>query len=120
MLKAPLEIDGEDLVPLLFLHSYEDVVSGDPRVVDQDVDRPQLLFKLVDDHFDACCFADITSVTLVPPTFERGRSSLGRLPVPGHDGHFGAGAPEFPCDRQPNTAGASRDQRDLPVEFFHR
>ena len=43
------EVDGDHLVPLLVLHHHEQVVLGEPGVVDEDVERgPSLADGLVD------------------------------------------------------------------------
>ena len=37
------EVDGEDEIPVLFLHAHRQAVFGDAGVVHQDVDRPASL-----------------------------------------------------------------------------
>jgi hypothetical protein len=49
--KTAFEVDGDHGIPLVVAHSEEQVVPQDPRVVDQDVQAPEVL----DDLGDRAC-----------------------------------------------------------------
>ena len=47
------QIDGDDVVPLIVLHHHEEVVLGEARVVDEDIEpAAQRLDRLVDELCD--------------------------------------------------------------------
>jgi probable HAF family extracellular repeat protein len=48
--ESAAEIDGQNKVPILFLHAHGRAVAGDARVVDQDVHPPERLDGLVADQ----------------------------------------------------------------------
>jgi hypothetical protein len=60
--EAGAEVGVDDLVPLLVGHLVHGAVAGDAGVVDQDVDRPEVLLDLGDAGCDRVVVADVELV----------------------------------------------------------
>jgi hypothetical protein len=63
------QIDIDDLVPVLRLHLVQEAVKADAGIVDQDIDRADLLLDLR----NACC----TTLVVADIPFEGGNLGLG-------------------------------------------
>src|SRR5215217_733554 len=112
------QVNSDHPVPVLGRHLADGAVDGDAGVVDQDVQLPVLLQHLGDDPLAVGGDADVALVDGRP--LVGGGELLGRVRAAGiPDGHLDAALGEPGADRQPDPAGASGDERDLPVHTCH-
>src|SRR5512139_163604 len=113
----PLEVDADDGVELLLRHPEQEIVPGDPRVVDQDVDFPLRLEDVLHTGVDLGRIAHVEH--LHHPLAARGLEGCQDLPGAGvapdvADDDGRALRAERLRDRAADPARRARDQRHLP------
>ncbi len=111
-----------DRVPILVAHLVDQVVAGDPRIVDQDVERAETLGDLADRLFNLDGGRDIEleadSLDAMPGADAR-RSYFGTGAVEIADRDRGAVLGQALGRRLADAAGAAGHQRDASFRAFN-
>ena len=128
---VPLEMDADDLVPFLFAHVEDHPVAQDAGNVDQDVELPEFLDRMINESLAAGHRRDILSVCSRAPThgFDLVHHLIGRsgrlfLAVNRHaeviDNNCRAFCSQQFRDPTTDSTPASGDRCNFAVEFAHR
>ena len=114
--EVALEVRRQDVVPLLLGDLGPRPARVDRRVVDQDVDPPELAGdRVAIASIDGLSETSATTASAAPPAASTvGSSSI--APRVSDDGHRGAGGGEREADAFAQAAAAAGDDRDPPVE----
>ena len=115
-------MDAHDHVPVVVAHLEQQVVAGDPGVVDQDVETAELGGDAVDGALHRGGVADVAGeADRARAVGERqAAGGLGGLaPVEVEDRHRGALLGEAGGDAEPDPSCGSGDDGDAPVEATH-
>src|ERR1043166_3627147 len=109
-------------VPLRVGHAHEQAVAGEPGVVDQDVDAPELRERVGERRVHRLAPGDVRGERLRVPAAvaDRLRRGLGPLAVSREDRHRGAARGERARDREPDPGGPAGDERRLLLQLARR
>src|SRR3954454_17623197 len=116
------EVDPHDQVPVVVTHLEQEVVAGDARVVDEDVETAELAGDAIDGALHRGGVTDVAGeADRAPAVGERQTAgSLGGLAaVEVEDRHRRALLGEASGDAEPDPSCGSGDDGDAPVEATH-
>jgi hypothetical protein len=102
--EGALQVDIDDIIPILIFEARQDVVARDAGVVHQDGHRPQIALDGADQVPNPLCVGYVARVAPMPIAREAPRH-LGRaLAVSSDDGHPGSRLCKDPTHGQPDPA----------------
>src|SRR5712664_663885 len=107
-----LEVRIHDRIPVRLAQQKQQIVLGEPGIVDEDVDLPEVPFDRFGERFHLIAHADVAGVA-ARSLAEGARSLLRRRAVARAQGDLRAGVDECAADVVADPARPARDERDL-------